>query len=202
MKPLSTAVATLAVLIAPALASPMATTTNAATATAADIPDGPAATALDPGPASLTIRVTNKAGVDLTTYQSPLQQTGIIRNGAVAVNYYPQKWNGSIAINSHKYFAPIGDESLIEASYDDKDAAFAVVDVDISYVDGFSYPIMCYCAANGAYLSGCDKKLWTLGNKCPSNNGKATCVNPKRKVDLDNVTPDPFFAPCKGLAYT
>ncbi|KAK3690546.1 hypothetical protein B0T22DRAFT_516142 [Podospora appendiculata] len=93
--------------------------------------------------------------------------------------------NGSIAINAHQYFAPTGDESLIEGSYDDKDAAFAVVDVDIS-----------------AYLSGCDKKLWTLGNKCPSNNGKAICVNPKRKVDLDNVTPDPFFALCKGLAYT
>lgn len=45
-------------------------------------------------------------------------------------------------------------------------ADFALLDIDVPYVKGFSYPIVCRCKKDNTFLSGCDKKLWTMG-VCP-----------------------------------
>ncbi|KAK3690547.1 hypothetical protein B0T22DRAFT_491740 [Podospora appendiculata] len=168
--------------------------------------DGVLTDPLTPGPATMTISLFNKAGVDLTTYRSDGQVTGIVKAGDFGVALYPAPWEGGmISINQAKYPADFGDESLIEGSYKAQPAlangAFPVSDIDVSYVDGFSFPIMCYCGDDGSYMSGCDKPLWSM-NPCPTNNGLGSCKNPKRDDDARNVTPDPFFAPCQGLAYT
>ncbi|KAK3319496.1 hypothetical protein B0T19DRAFT_445305 [Cercophora scortea] len=157
-----------------------------------------------PGPDSMTFRITNLAGTGLHTYESPAQTTGTIDNGAVVENVHPKNYSGMIAFNSVRYPANVGAESLIEYSYtiqDYIDPNVYILDVDVSFVDGFSFPIMCYCGATGAYLSGCDKPLWSM-TKCPDNNGQGSCKNPDRDNKALNVTPDPFFQPCQGLAYT
>ena len=56
----------------------------------------------------------------------------------------------------------------------------AVIDIDVSYVTGFSVPIVCSCDGKGP-VTGCNKPLWTL-NKCGNDNGDGSCRNPMRSV--------------------
>lgn len=161
-------------------------------------------------PEYLTITVINSHGDAISTSHvhdadSPSAVGGVVTpgtmaNGATATAVYPTGWAGNIAINDAG-FELTGDDSLIEASFVDYEGV-AVVDVDVSYVNGFSVAIVCWCTVddNSPSLSGCNKNLFDL-NTCPDNDGENACVNPLR-ADTDATEATTFFAPCQGAAYT
>ena len=79
-----------------------------------------------------------------------------------------------------------------------------LVYLDISYVTGFSIPIVCSCgtSVSGTPVTGCNKALLSL-NQCPApqllgNPNTGTCIN----LAPDNGPPTTFFAPCQGAAFT
>jgi hypothetical protein len=165
----------------------------------------------DPGPELFTIEYRNHAEVDLTTIhvqgggatgRAPnggLPAPGNMNNGATHSVLYPTGWEGNVRFNKAGK-SLTEDDTLIESSYKvqspDPDAGLAI---NWSYVHGYTYPGVCNCAATGAHLTGCDKKLWAL-NTCPNINSQGACVNPRREIT--DKEPTPFFAPCQGLAYT
>ncbi|KAK0642188.1 hypothetical protein B0T16DRAFT_334778 [Cercophora newfieldiana] len=172
--------------------------------------------ALTSPPASITIRLVNKAGVDLTTTvnhnagapgfinDSP---TGTLARGATGTKIAPTGWAGQIAFNQASRKIQ-NDEGLIEGSFHVQSTItteFAILDVDVSFVNGYIMPIMCYCGnSGGAYLSGCAKNLWTLGT-CPADlyNQQGSCRNPMWDNDqIGNHTSIAFLKPCEDLAYT
>ena len=157
------------------------------------------------GPASVTISITNRAGVDLrllidTSITATLpnnQATGIPRGGG---------WHGRVAFQEvGRNF--LGDESLIEASYaiqpDVAGGQYPIFDINVSYVDGFTLPITCRCRNPDVYLTGCDVNLWNRA-ACPAElrTQHEACRNPKRASNDPAETPHAFFAPCANLAYT
>ena len=125
---------------------------------------------------------------------------GVISNGAVHSVLYPSGWHGNINFNKASYGIS-NDDTLIESSYIIQSivSTFAALAINVSNVQGYSYPAVCRCVQGNVYLSGCDKKLWSMGT-CPNINAQHDCVNPNRSDD-DKVA-IPFFAPCTGLSYT
>ncbi|KAK4446041.1 hypothetical protein QBC34DRAFT_441229 [Podospora aff. communis PSN243] len=98
-----------------------------------------------------------------------------------------------------------GVESQIEFSFmvqANTGVDFALVATDVSYVAGFTYPVVCSCEATGARLSGCDVNLW-VGGACPMSTFTAdgACENPYRDNTTTSVA-HPWFAPCAGRAWT
>ncbi|KAK5652408.1 hypothetical protein OQA88_10601 [Cercophora sp. LCS_1] len=151
-------------------------------------------------PPYVTIALINNAGPP--TGGQPA--SGTLGVGARAQIVYPTGWAGRIAVNDAKHSSFRGDESLVEASFTiQKDVSedFATYDINVSYVDGHTLPIVCTCAANGARLSGCDVKLWNQALVCPENNGNGACKNPHRYDNLIQVA-HPSFAACANQAYT
>ncbi|KAL8846325.1 MAG: hypothetical protein Q9221_008565 [Calogaya cf. arnoldii] len=82
--------------------------------------------------------------------------------------------------------------------------------MDVSYVEGFSVPMMCTDKSNG-FKSGCGIDLFNVGT-CPTGGSAGgVCKNPQGPGgDRDSAVkwceacspPDPFFAPCAAAAYT
>ena len=74
-------------------------------------------------------------------------------------------------------------------------------DMDVSYVDGYSVPIVC---SSGGMVSGCNTELFGLnGNTCNQNvdiSDFEICTNPAR--NLNDGPADSFFEACQGKAYT
>ncbi|KAM7187280.1 hypothetical protein V8F20_011035 [Naviculisporaceae sp. PSN 640] len=166
------------------------------------------------GPDIMTLEVVNSAGYGLSTTHDRNKDTpapsgdpksGVLPAGSTDRLQIPRGWAGKIAINKQGY--AIGeDESLIEGSFDPQDTApdpdVAIVAINVSFVAGFSLPIVCTCPLEGnKYLSGCWENLWTL-NTCPSEdyNGQGSCKNPNR--NSSELEAADFFQPCQGLAYT
>ncbi|KUI62551.1 hypothetical protein VP1G_09662 [Cytospora mali] len=163
---------------------------------------------VDVGPEYLTIQIINSHGDTITTSHarnagSPTAVggaigPGIMTNGETAAFAVPTGWAGNVAINDAGW-SITGDDSLLEASYVVADGYdFAVADVDISYVNGFSVAITCECS--GTWVAGCNKNLFKL-NTCSDNDGENACVNSLR-ADTSATSATTFFAPCEGAAYT
>ena len=120
----------------------------------------------------------------------PLSPTTI---GAGSTTFYsfPTGWAGRIYVG--KTTDPAN--SKIEGS------VTGTPDMDVSYVDGYSVPIVCTSAGK---VSGCNTELFGLnGNKCGQNvdiSGFQICKNPA--LTLNDGPADSFFAPCQGKAYT
>ncbi|OIW26283.1 hypothetical protein CONLIGDRAFT_706427 [Coniochaeta ligniaria NRRL 30616] len=162
-------------------------------------------------PALMTITVINKHIAPVSTYHAHeaggptavwgAAGAGTMAKGATASYALPTGWAGNIAVV--EYGGPrniVGDESLIEANFKKPDGySVAVADVDVSYVNGFSVPIVCSCVGAGV-VTGCNKNLWGL-NSCANDNGKGSCKNPLRS-DQTATAATPFFKPCQGGAYT
>ncbi|MCJ1479373.1 hypothetical protein MMC13_008058 [Lambiella insularis] len=77
------------------------------------------------------------------------------------------------------------------------------LDVDISYVDGYTVPIT--CSSGGTAVTGCNLDLFAM-NSCTGSNGVlsddgTSCMNPTNNP-VGNGPPTAFFAPCAGAAYT
>lgn len=152
----------------------------------------------------LTIHVTNSVGNGLSisyghNYGSPTALGDPIAGplGTSTSVVYPTDWAGRITIG--KGFDTDG--SKIEGSYLPLAELGYVPNVDISYVDGFTVPIVCSCL--GEVIVGCSHDLFdsteTFGGPC-ADKGKDICYNPARGMNSGPATP--FFAPCKGVAYT
>jgi hypothetical protein len=99
---------------------------------------------------------------------------GTIAAGATAAFAVPTGWAGNVAVVQYgSGRAIVGDESLIEASYVLQGGSAAVIDVDVSYVSGFSLAIVCSCDGLGV-VTGCNKYLWSL-HTCGNDNGVGSC---------------------------
>ena len=113
--------------------------------------------------------------------------------GAGSTTFYsfPTGWAGRILVGKTTNPA----NSKIEGSI------IAGADMDVSYVDGYSVPIVCTSAGK---VSGSNTELFGLnGNKCGQNvdiSGFEICPNPA--LTRNDGPADPFFAPCQGKAYT
>lgn len=125
---------------------------------------------------------------------------GTLADNGVTQFIVPRDYYGNIAFNNAEFRADTGDESLLEFSFTNQNGIYTP-DIDVSYVDGFSVPISCFCINEGPHYSGCAKDLWSL-NPCPDNNGQGSCRNPRLHNAIQN--PTEFFAPCYryGGAYT
>ena len=115
-----------------------------------------------------------------------------IGQAATTAYSYPTGWAGRIYVGKTLNSA----NSKIEGS------VTGPPDMDASYVDGYSVPIICTSAGS---TSGCTIELFgDNGNYCNQTDHSLSdftiCLNPK--VDNDDGTADPFFAPCAGQAYT
>ncbi|KAK8070829.1 hypothetical protein PG997_011032 [Apiospora hydei] len=164
--------------------------------------------ALGPGPKYVTITITNKRDDPISTSHARDPNTpkmvsgnanpGVIPAGGKAEFAVPTGWIGNVAITPSRYKLT-NDITLIEANYVIPDGySYAVADVDVSFVNGFSVAAVCSCDNKG--VTGCNKNLWNLG-KCANNNGQGGCVNPLRS-DKSATQAAPFFRPCQHAAWT
>lgn len=115
-----------------------------------------------------------------------------IAQGSTTSFSFPTQWAGRIYVG--KTFQSEG--SKIEASFT------GPPDMDASYVDGYTVPIICTSAGK---TSGCTTELFGYnGNYCGQTDQSLSdfqiCLNPKK--NNDNGVADPFFAPCAHKAYT
>ncbi|KAL8810810.1 MAG: hypothetical protein Q9223_007671 [Gallowayella weberi] len=151
----------------------------------------------------LTVRITNGFGEDLSiSYNSNAGSPSIIGNPPAgtfkaAANtdvVVPRGFAGPIFIGH--YFDPAN--SKIEVAFvSNQDYRPGL---DVSYVDGYSVPIVCSCA--GVAVTGCNEPLFRLGHTCtnPGPGYRQLCHNPQ--INSPNGPADPFFQPCQGAAYT
>lgn len=102
---------------------------------------------------------------------------------------FPTNWAGRIVVGK----TVDADGSKIEGS------TTVWNDIDVSYVDGFSVPIVCSNAT--APITGCNINLWDVSGPCNNTVGQdAVCLNPMQGVP--DGPADPWFLPCQGVAYT
>ncbi|KAL9577536.1 MAG: hypothetical protein Q9203_007422 [Teloschistes exilis] len=158
-------------------------------------PDVNSAKAL--GAAELTVHLVNSYGTPLKiSYNSNLGSPTILGNpgaGIIAQStdiVVPRDFAGAIFVG--ETYDPAN--SKIEFSFSPPQGYRP--GLDVSYVDGFSVPLVCSCS--GVAVTGCNINLFTQA-QCP-NQRWGPCYNPKKSVP--DGPADPFFAPCQGSAYT
>ncbi|KUI70396.1 hypothetical protein VM1G_06422 [Cytospora mali] len=165
-------------------------------------------------PSHLTITVVNKMSEAVSTSYvanggAPAVLAGNTGAGTMAASatasiVAPSGWAGNIAVGLAKY--PMnGDVSLLEGSLMDQGNGYPVVDMDVSYVNGFSVPITCSCNDDNKVLSGCNLDLWKMGSCSGSSgtdDGQGACANPLRPDNSASLTATSFFLPCQGAAFT
>lgn len=150
-------------------------------------------------PVDLTIAVTNLYGSPLSLsfgvnsgFPTPLggePQPTVLPNSASTQYVYPTGWAGNIFVGRSLNI----NNSLIEGSYVD------TVDIDVSYVDGFSVPIT--CSSGGEAVTGCNIDLFHQpGILCDDEVEGPVCLNSARNTP--EGPPTCFFAGCAGAAYT
>lgn len=172
-------------------------------------------------PSQLTITVVNKMSAAVSTSYvhnagvpglvSGGTGTGTLKPGQTATLVAPKDWAGNVAVNLEKdpetqeIYSMNGDVSLLEGSLMSWGDVGYRVDMDVSYVNGFSVPITCSCNADRAVLSGCSLDLWSMGScsgDAGTDDGQGACANPLRPDNSAQLTATSFFAPCEGAAFT
>ncbi|KAL8705840.1 MAG: hypothetical protein Q9201_001063 [Fulgogasparrea decipioides] len=154
----------------------------------------------------LTIAITNSYGMPLSLSfdnnagfpaLNGAPQPTLLPIDAVTSYAAPSGWAGRINVGKTNHV----DNSKIEGSF----YGAGNGDIDISYVDGYSVPII--CSVGGQVVSGCNKELFDQPCNAPDNmsdmgpDGRpAVCSNGARGSDWG--PPSSFFAPCAGAAYT
>ncbi|KAI0534019.1 hypothetical protein GGR58DRAFT_505734 [Xylaria digitata] len=120
----------------------------------------------------------------------------ILAANATAIFAVPTDWAGRVAMAEAGI--PIRDRaSLLEGSFIvQRGLTEARIVLDVSYVDGFTVPIVCECG--GGVVLGCNLNLLDM---CPGEYrlNKGTCMNPLRD---SGDTANNFFKDCSALAYT
>lgn len=154
-----------------------------------------AVSASSPAP-EMTIAITNhygsalslSFGLDVSSpppYGNP--QPTVLLDSATTQYVYPDRWAGNVAIGPN--LNPDG--SKIEGSFINSS-----VDIDVSYVDGYTVPIT--CSSEGVAVTGCNLDLFQ--GHCENQVDGPVCLNPARYTAYG--PPTPFFSPCAGAAYT
>ncbi len=114
--------------------------------------------------------------------------------GSKTMGVYPTGWAGRIAIGRDPDPGVINRGSLIEASF-----IGGVSSYDVSYVQGYSVPIVCSC--KGVFNTGCNIPLFWHKEKCPKMGPGNVCYNPLRNSGQGRGTrAQAFFEPCQGGA--
>ncbi|MCJ1321377.1 hypothetical protein MMC15_006721 [Xylographa vitiligo] len=119
---------------------------------------------------------------------------------SAATSYvFPPCWAGRISLDPSSDFNPYA--SKIEGSAGSNSTT--LLDLDVSYVDGYTVPIT--CTSGGTVVVGCNIDLFAEGD-CGSDeevldDSGTGCWNPKN-TPVGNGPPSKFFAPCAGAAYT
>ncbi len=102
---------------------------------------------------------------------------------------FPTGWAGRLCVGK----VMNTNASKIEASFD------GTVDVDVSYVDGYTVPIV--CSSDGVPVTGCSIELFKQsGAPCEDLVDNHLCLNTARETP--HGPPPPFFKACAGTAYT
>ncbi|MCJ1373887.1 hypothetical protein MMC20_005117 [Loxospora ochrophaea] len=111
----------------------------------------------------------------------------------------PSGWAGEFTLDKVGSTPFNTDGSRIEGNWGVNDPADLVY-IDVSYVAGYSIPIVCSCG--GSVVTGCNNQLFndgtTCGDEVGSGSSNPVCIN----NSPTNGPPGPFFAPCQGKAYT
>jgi len=170
------------------------------------------------GKAISTGHVDNNAGIAATGVNGSPVTSATMAPGATAVFAVPTGWGGNVAIADAEF--ELGDnDSLLEASYGNQGSAGLQTDLDVSYVNGFSVPIICKCMDKTQntfrQVTGSNVDLFSAGGctdtsgtgscgLCHQLDGNGACINPNRSAGaLDaTVVTDEFFMPAAGGAYT
>lgn len=150
-------------------------------------------------PVDLTIAVTNSYGAPVSlsfgvnagfpTPSGGEPQPTTLLDSSSTQYVYPTGWAGNILVGRSVNV----NNSLIEGSYVD------TVNIDVSYVDGFSVPIT--CSSGGVAVTGCNIDLFDQpGVACNDEAEGPVCLNPARNTP--DGPPACFFAACAGAAYT
>ncbi|KAK4445876.1 hypothetical protein QBC34DRAFT_470821 [Podospora aff. communis PSN243] len=162
----------------------------------------------------MVVHVTNQAGVDISTHHVKASAapeglidgggSGILPSAAVGKFTIKNGYHGTMFANRFDWGQQGTNtpESQVEVNFqpEKKEETDPKVTIEVSYVVGFTYPIVCFCS-DGAFQSGCDINLWEYKkadgthNKCLEENTVGSCVNPAGKPENQDDR-DPFFAPC------
>ncbi|MCJ1288724.1 hypothetical protein MMC34_000253 [Xylographa carneopallida] len=156
----------------------------------------------------LTISVTNAWTTPLTAYlgsnygaPTPVNNPApTVLAPAAATSYvFPPCWAGRISLDPSSDSNPFA--SKIEGSAGSNQTT--ELDLDVSYVDGYTVPIT--CTSGNTVVVGCNIDLFAKGD-CGADtevldDSGTGCWNPKNTV-VGNGPPSKFFAPCAGAAYT
>ncbi|KAI1410893.1 hypothetical protein F5Y13DRAFT_191973 [Hypoxylon sp. FL1857] len=110
----------------------------------------------------------------------------------------PTGWSGRVAMYEDGYIGDLDRATLLEGSFVKGASQQAVIALDVSYVDGFTVPLVCDC--NNTVVIGCNLDLHPM---CPddSKRNAKQCANPNREFKV-GVPPTNPFKDCQGLAYT
>ncbi|CAN8102665.1 unnamed protein product [Discula destructiva] len=146
---------------------------------------------------------------------------GLMAPAETALLVYPAGWAGNMAAakapTSDDDVVDLANGSLLEGSFVSQMDDTPVGDIDVSYVSGYSVPITCECenAKRATVTFGCSVDLFDEGDAsdsgpCPDTcfDGSSSCLvgstcnNPLRALDVDGLTPAPFFQRCQGAAFT
>ncbi|KAL9605648.1 MAG: hypothetical protein Q9179_001153 [Wetmoreana sp. 5 TL-2023] len=130
----------------------------------------------------LTVRITNSFGTNLPiSYNSNAGSPTIIGNPARGILaqstnvVVPRGFAGAIFIG--ETYDPAN--SKIEVSFNSPQGYRP--GLDVSYVDGFSVPLICSCS--GVPVTGCNINLFTTGRTCANHAIGGPCYNPKKTVN-------------------
>ncbi|KAI0391377.1 hypothetical protein F5Y17DRAFT_440970 [Xylariaceae sp. FL0594] len=155
-----------------------------------------------------TVTIVNKHSADVKTYHETNYKAcsafhddrGFIPKGGSAEARMPVKWGGRIgfAESEHAdYLYTLA--SLLEGAFDDGDRYFPEprINLDVSYVDGFTLPMTCSC--KGEVVLGCNLDLLKICHK-ELQKDPWTCVN---QMHGAHGVPNPNnWADCEKLAFT
>ena len=159
-------------------------------------------------PSQMTFHITNKHDQDISLnyVQNPGSPVpngkNSIASGEKITVTMAQNWAGNFAVAEARNGHSTAD-TLIEGSFQPWDASgVPFADFDVSYVSGFTVPVMCKMEGHS---SGCSKNLHDL-NTCPDQVNAGACGNPAREFNTGAAAAaitvvSPFFAPCENLAY-
>lgn len=145
----------------------------------------------------MTIALTNMYGRDLSISlesnaggPSPIgnPRPSVLPNASPTEYTFPTGWGGRICVGPN--LSPNG--SKIEGSFT------GTHDIDVSYVDGYSVPLV--CDSEGTPVSGCNVELFDYAT-CEDLVQGPLCLNPARYSNTWESVPQ-FFRPCTGSAYT
>ncbi|MCJ1431233.1 hypothetical protein MMC27_000584 [Xylographa pallens] len=157
---------------------------------------------------SLTIFVTNAMATPLTAFlgsnygaPTPVNNPAptVLAPSAATSYVFPPCWAGRISLDPSSDSNPFA--SKIEGSAGSNQTT--ELDLDVSYVDGYTVPVTCTSA--NTVVVGCNIDLFAMGDcgadKEVLKDSGTTCWNPTNTV-VGNGPPSKFFAPCAGAAYT